>query len=217
MKYFACIGYVNRQDLLRNAILSVQPYWPHLMIIDNSEGRDLRNADWLKSYATVYEPPVPFNFCQMMNYLQKLGAQRDCDFVLFMHNDAEPQPNVAQYFLDMIKMYQSSGRKWGVAYTAYDILVAFNIEAAKAVGPWDTNLPSYYTDCDYYWRMKHSPYEIIETGLPVTHHNGGGTTHKSDSYKGKVNECTFKLYEQFYITKWGGTWYAEKYPTPFNR
>jgi hypothetical protein len=82
---------------------------------------------------------------------------------------------------------------------------------------WDTTLPSYFTDADYYCRMWRSPYEVIETGLPVTHHNAGGSTYKSEPYRNRVNDYTFDLYEQFYITKWGGTFRYETYKTPFNR
>jgi hypothetical protein len=217
MKYLIVMGYVNRQDLLQKAIYSIQPFWPQLTVIDNSEGRDLRHANWLKSIASVFEPPVPFNFCQMMNFIQKMGMQQGCDIVMFMHNDAEAPPGVPHQFLAKLQELQVTGRRWGVAFTNYDILVGFNMNAVKAVGLWDSNLPSYFTDCDYYWRMRHSPYEVVETGLPVIHHNAGGTTHKSDLYMSKVNDCTFKLYDQFYTKKWGGTWYAEKYNTPFNR
>jgi hypothetical protein len=217
MKFFIAMGYVNRQDLLQTAIRSIEPLWPYLTIIDNSESRELRHADWLTSIARVYEPPVPLNFCQMMNLLQRMGIQQGCEVVMFMHNDAEAHDGVPLQFLSMLEQFQATGRKWGVAFTSYDILVAFNMEAVQAVGLWDTNLPSYFTDCDYYWRMKHSPYEVIETGLPVTHHNAGGSTHKSDLYRSKINVSTFPLYEQFYIKKWGGSWFHEKYQSPFNQ
>jgi hypothetical protein len=217
LKYLIVIGFVNRLDLLQIAIQSIQPFWPYLTVIDNSESKDLRHSDWLKSIASIYEPPIPLNFCQMMNLIQKMGMQQGCDVVMFMHNDAEAPPGVPLQFLAKLNELQATGRKWGVALTNYDILVAFNMEAVKAVGLWDSNLPSYFTDADYYCRIWRSPYEEIETGLPVIHHNLGGSTYKSDPYRNKVNDCTFKLYEQFYIKKWGGTFRYEKYTTPFNR
>ena len=34
-------------------------------------------------------------------------------------------------------------RPWGAAFTNYDTLAAFNMQAVRETGPWDINLPQY--------------------------------------------------------------------------
>jgi hypothetical protein len=69
----------------------------------------LRHADWLKSIASIYEPPIPLNFCQIMNLLQKMGMQQGCDVVMFMHNDAEAPSGVPIQFLAKLYELQATG------------------------------------------------------------------------------------------------------------
>lgn len=217
MKYLVGIGYVNRYDLLKKAIESIQPFWSNTLIIDNSSKRDLRNKDVFFTDVRVYEPPVPLTFSQTMNLLHRLGAEQQCDVIMFMHNDAEADVGIAEQFLNQIEKLQREGRKWGVAFTNYHTLVAFNMKAVKETGPWDTILPHYFSDNDYYRRLQYLRYEHVNTALSVIHYNNGSSTIKSDAQLEHVNTKTFPLYEWYYQIKWGGLPGRERYIIPFNQ
>jgi hypothetical protein len=216
MKYLLGISYVNRADLLYKAIDSIEHYWPHTIIIDNSEGRDLRHDRYVKDRVRVYEPPVPLTVPQKMNYLQELAESKGCDVLLHMHNDAEAPPGVPEAFLKVLEGLlekHRSGHKWGIAFTSYDYLMALNMDAVRAVGPWDTTFTQYFSDNDYYWRLHAGGYEHIWTGIGVIHH--GSATVNSNPYLKQIFDTTFPLYHLYYKQKWGGQWFKEKYRCPF--
>jgi hypothetical protein len=52
--------------------------------------------------------------------------------------------------------------RWGIKLFAYDYLTLVNVEAWRTVGQWDTFIPYYATDCDFYERMKLAGYKAEE-------------------------------------------------------
>jgi hypothetical protein len=217
MKYLIGIPYVNRPDLLKLAVNSIQLFWPHAIIVDNSDNMDLRtNNDWPRDIL-IYEPSVPLTFSQSMNLLQRLALEQECDVVMFMHNDAEAHTGTPEGLLSLLEsLLQNSAHKWGAVFTNYDTLAAFNMEAVRDVGRWDIILPQYFADNDYYRRIRLKGYEIVCTDLAVTHHNNASSTIKSDPAKLYMNGITFPLYKRYYARKWGGEPGNEIYTTPFN-
>ncbi|WP_018759817.1 glycosyltransferase family 2 protein [Paenibacillus terrigena] len=214
MRYLVGIPYVNRPDLLIRAVHSIQPYWDHTVVIDNSSERELRQAS-VSNLVSVHEPPVPLSFTQSMNYFQRLASERNCDAVLYMHNDAEANAGTPERFLEILHGLQVSGHKWGLALTNFDALAAYNMEAVRAAGSWDTTFSSYFSDIDYHRRLRLAGYDEIFTGLPVMHHVS--STVKSDSNLGFIVNTTWPLYERYYEMKWGGKMAEETYGTPFNQ
>ncbi|MCM3340778.1 glycosyltransferase family 2 protein [Paenibacillus sp. MER TA 81-3] len=215
MKYILGIFYVNRLDLLYQAVYSIRHCWPHTVVIDNSEGRDLRRDHTLSSTVSVYEPPVPLSHSQSQNMLQKWGAERHCDAVLYMHNDAEAHEGTPEALLAALAAWQREGRRWGIAFTNLDTLAAYHMEAVRAAGPWDMYLPMYFSDQDWYRRVGLAGYETMYTGLGVTHHNDGASTVKSDPLLTHIHQVTFPLYFRYYEMKWGGVLGQETYLLPF--
>ena len=212
MKYILGIPFVNRPDLLERAIQSVRPLWQHTIIIDNSD----TGLDPSKWPVPVVRPPVPLTFSQTMNLLQRLAAERTCDCLLFMHNDAEAGPGTPEHLLTITEQAMASGRCWGVVFTHYDALAAFSMAMARDVGPWDTTLPQYFADNDYYRRVRLAGYETIETDLEVIHHNNASNTVKGDQRLSFLNSVTYPLYERYYSVKWGGPPGCEAYDWPFD-
>lgn len=212
MRYLLGIPFVNREDLLSLAVGSVRAMWPHTLIVDNSED-GLSAADWP---VRIIRPHVPLTFTQSMNLLQREADARGCDAVLFMHNDGEAAPGTPEKLLAALEAAHESRRPWGVAFTHYDTLAAFNAEAVACVGPWDTTLPQYFADNDYYRRLRLHGYEVLETGLPVAHHNNASSTVKSDPFRGHHNGVTFGLYGGYYEQKWGGPPGGERFDWPFD-
>jgi predicted O-methyltransferase YrrM len=191
---------VNRPDLLALAVESVRPLWGHTIIIDNSDN-GLRAHEWP---VPIVRPPLPLTFSQTMCLLEREASRRGCDAVLFMHNDAEAAPETPERLLALVAEAQAARRRWGAFFTNYDTLAALSLEAARAVGGWDMTLPQYFSDNDYYRRLRLAGYEIVETALAVTHHNGASSTVKSEPRRAFLNGVTFPLYEGYYAAKWGG-------------
>jgi hypothetical protein len=210
------IGYVNRADLLYQAVNSVDCLWENTVVIDNSQDGHLRDDGYLNNCVTVYTPPIPLTFTQTMNLLHRMAAEYNCDAVLYMHNDAEAEAGTPNGLVKMINQLQENGVRWGAVLTNWNTLAAYNMAAVREVGPWDTVFPHYLADHDYYRRLRLAGYAIIETGLPVYHHNGGGSTLKADAHLNEMNNLTFYLYEQYYQAKWGGGAGGEQYGLLFN-
>lgn len=220
MKYMVGIGYVNRLDLLFRALRSIEIYWPHTIVFDNSDNKDLRKEYPLLKNVTVCESPVPLTFPQMMNVLIEKASAEECDVIIHIHSDTEAYPGSPERFLELLQSLQDEGRKWGLAFTRadgtdrdYDYLIAYNMKALKEVGNWDTNFPQYFADTDYYWRIHLAGYEHIRTGIPVKHE--GSSVMLSDPYRFEVFRNTIRLYRAYYKRKWGGTWFQEIYAEPF--
>ena len=205
------IPYVNRPDLLALAVESVRAIWPYTQIIDNSP-HGLPQKGWP---VAVFRPSVPLTFSQTMNLLASLADETGSDVVLMMHNDAEAAAGTCERLLAAVQEAERTGRHWGIMFTQYDTLVAMKRSMMRYVGPWDTNLPQYFADNDYYRRVRLAGFEILETGLPVTHHQGSSATIRSDSGRSYLNGVTFPLYEQYYISKWGGRPGEEGFEWPF--
>ncbi|MDT7604174.1 MAG: hypothetical protein QOF61_2171, partial [Acidobacteriota bacterium] len=164
----------------------------------------------------ILRPPVSLTFAQTMNLLQREAARRDCDALLFMHNDAEASEGTPEKLLSVIAEAHAARRRWGAVFTHYDTFAAFNLEATRVVGEWDAALPQYFSDNDYYRRVRLAGYEIIDTGLPVMHHNGASSTVKSEPSRSFLNGVTFPLYGSYYAAKWGGSPGVERFDWAFD-
>ncbi|MCY9511505.1 glycosyltransferase family 2 protein [Paenibacillus larvae] len=216
MNYLLFIGFVNRHDLLERAVRSIEPLWRHTSIVDNSEQRTLRTSP-LASCVNIIEPPVPLSLSQTMNLLKRKGETNHCDVMMFMHNDAEMPPGMAELFLKKVEQLSQSNVNWGTAIPRCDALTAFNVKAMTEVGLWDTYLPKYFADGDYYRRLNLAGYPQINTEVPIMHHNSGASTVKSDASLAAVHNATFSQYLRYYVVKWGGEPGQEAYTAPFNR
>jgi len=199
MRYMLGIPYVNRYDLLLKAIASVECFHDHLVLIDNSEARELEETDLNREFEIVH-PSVPLTFTQTQNLLQKIAQQRKCDVLFFMHNDAEAAPGSAETFLQRVAELWRTNPRFGVAFTHYDALCAFNVIALGRIGPWDTVFTQYFADNDYYRRLEEAGFEKIDTGIEVYHHGPSATT-LSDPHRQHVNNIFFPTFEQYFRSK----------------
>jgi hypothetical protein len=217
MKFLIGIGHVNRVDLLVKAVNSIPSLWKNAVIIDNSPNMSLAEAAGLQNSVPIYAPPFPFTLTQTMNFLHRIAAELNCDSVLFMHNDAEAQAGTPENFMAVLNHLQKYDIRWGAIFTNHHTIVAYNMAAVRQVGPWDTVFPHYLADHDYHRRLKLAGYALVDSGLPVHHHNGGSNTINSDVHLKEMNDLTFPLYEAYYHSKWGGKVGEEYYPLLFNQ
>ena len=202
------IPFVNRTDLLAKAVASV----PRRQVTNPIA---LNNSGEVHSVPCVtYTPSVPLTASQTLNWMQSLAVKMDVPFYFFMHNDAEAGPETVDQLYRMAFQKTHRGERWGVIFTLYDTLAAFNTRAFAEVGPWDTNLPQYFTDNDMYRRMRLAGWELAESNLPMKH-EGSQTIH-SDTVRKLANNISFPIYRQYYIEKWGGEPGKETFETPFN-
>jgi hypothetical protein len=203
------IPVVNRVDLLEKAIASVPNNSLTEPIVLNNTGGDL------DIHCKGITPSVPLTASQTLNLMQKIAKMAQSPFYFFMHNDAEAEPGTVERLYEMAYRKHSQRAKWGVIFTFYDTLAAYNTEAFDAVGKWDTNLPQYYTDNDMYRRLKIAGYELAESGLTVKH--VGSQTINSDPLRKRINDITFPIYTRYYAEKWGGPPGNETFLRPWNQ
>lgn len=201
MRFIIGIPFVNRSDLFRKAVASVPDdmRWC-LRMLDNS---------------TYLNPSVPLSASQSINYFIHVAYSLESDVLFFMHNDAEAEPGTFEGLVEKCEQLNKDGVKWGAVFTNYDCLVAFNMKAVKEVGDWDTNFPQYFSDNDYYRRLRIAGYPTFESGLPVKH-KCSQTIH-SDPDREFMNAQTFPMYAQYYAKKWGGDPGNETFLVPFDR
>jgi hypothetical protein len=217
MNYVHGIFVVNRPDLLEIALNSVKPLWPHAFIMDNSPGGHLgKEHSWP---VPVVRPSVPLSYSQSMNYLHRIAKEKGADVFGVQHNDAEALGDGAERFIETATAAYHSDRKWATVMTSYDIISAYNMKAAEAIGAWDTNFPqpNYHIDTDWFHRARINGYELIESGVAVKHHNESSSTLKSDPDYQRWHKVKFGMNETYYIKKWGGKPHEEKFPTPWNQ
>jgi hypothetical protein len=209
--YRMWIPFVNRRDLLAKAIASAADLHSCLTIIDNSQEGLEGDAGW----PPIIRPPVPLSCSQTFNFIMRMTRQLGAHICIWMHNDAEAGEGVCAGLLEEARRLTAESRKWAVLWTFYDTLSALNTLATDDVGEWDTNLPQYFCDDDYYRRVRLAGWECIDTGLTNVKHAGSATIN-NDPWLKTINDATFHLYRGYYIRKWGGESGHEQYRTPFN-
>jgi hypothetical protein len=200
---------VNRPDLLQNVIRSVGDLSRNFTVIDNSED------GWAYDTLTgvqVFRPMVPFTFSQTMNFEMLAAKEKGKRFCFHMHSDAIIPPGATERLLEFVRQIPYD-KKWAVVYTLYDVLAVYNPDAIEAFGGYDTNLPAYFSDNDWYYRARLAGWDLMESHIEIGH--VGSQTINSDPYLQHVNAITFPLYRTYYMQKWGGEPGAEQFKQPF--
>jgi hypothetical protein len=199
MRYKLQIPCANRTDLLEKAI-------------DSS--RDIGNTHvWLDGISIPFDkpdvtwhvlPPMPSTSV----YNMFIQDSWDDDVMFHMHNDAYLEPGVAAGFFKHVHNLFETNPKWGVVFTNYDILCAFNMKAVRDVGYWDTMFFQYSADIDYYHRMRVHDWHILEFPRDGVIHGldtGGSSTVKSDpvyNYRVQWRQRTH-FDKDYFMLKWG--------------
>lgn len=213
------IPFVNRPDLLKKAVDSVpviggwrdwQLNYLQVEVINNS-GKPLPDD----INARESNPPVPLTFAQSQNWMLRISEDFLEPFYIFMHSDAEAGEGTVQKLIELAHSLTNEGRKWGVIFTNYDALAAFNTAAFREVGGWDTELSWYHSDTDMYRRLELAGYELIESGLPVNH-TPSQTLNSDPEIKRRV-DLMFPFRVFYYRAKHGGDPGHETFLTPFGR
>jgi hypothetical protein len=209
--FAAYIPVVNRFDLLNDAVNNSRDLHEDLTVINNS-GTPLEKDE--PDDIKVFEPPVPLTFAQSMNWMLHDAKARGKTFCIYMHSDSLVPPGACLALLDFGRKVVAEGKRWGLIWTFYDIMAAYNPKMLEVIGEWDTHLPNYFGDNDWTRRIKLAEYECLESGIEVGHI--GSQTINSDPVLQYLNGINFPLYRSYYEQKWGGGPGSEKFTSPFN-
>lgn len=224
--YHVYIPYLNRPDLLKRAVDSVPELWPNLTIIDNSSEQDVIDDTFHTPSMqgniglSIFRPNVPFSFTMSQNWFFYDAKRRGCKFMMWFHNDCQLPSGAVQQMIDRVRGYYAEGRKWGVAFSYYDIFSAVNLAMVDEVGGYDTNIFSYVGDQDYYLRVKLAGWELVNTEIEVEAIRSGhvgSQTINSDERIRLINGVTQTMANFYFSEKWGGEPGKEKFTTPWNR
>lgn len=215
MQYLLFIPYVNRLDLIEKAIASaVRPFGrERIVLIDNSPAGELakppadddpRIANCplpLSEHFEILTPPVPLTCPQSFNWMNRIAVERELDVVCWMHNDAEIPDGIGEQFLGVVETALADDPQFGVMFTNYDALCAFNMKAVQATGDWDQHFSQYYCDNDYYRRMAAAGFLERCSNLHV--HHAGSATLRSDPARQLANKHFFPAAENYFREKHG--------------
>lgn len=199
-RYLFGIPYTLKFDLLNNAINSLGEFANKVFVIDNSPMSELRNRK-LDKEVSIYEPPVPLTFVQSMNTIQIMAKASDCQLFFIMHDDAEIECGMTANLIENAKTEYFKDDKFGAGFTNYDALAAFSTKAVSVIGPWDQIFTQYWSDNDYYGRIKKCGFKIVDNLIPsslVKHHTS--STIKANSRLSLANSILFEAYEKLYRT-----------------
>lgn len=206
--------YVNRKDLLEIALSSLGNYQEQAVVLDNSPQQDLV-LDRFRG--EIFTPSVPLYCNQSYNLIQKLAEQRRQDVFFIMHSDAKVSHHVVTAMLERAEQLNEQQRRWGVMFTSSgsnkDVICLHNTPLLSGMH-WDPFLPLYYTDIDFYYRLKLAGLELIESYLPVDHMGSGSNTQSDPAIKRYV-EANYPAWRHYYMMKWGGDNGEERFTSAF--
>ena len=217
MKHKLHIAYCNREDLTREAIASVRDIgnihvWPN------------NGAKFLDGLVDIQHRVIAQHVLPDMSPISVLNmmiqSSWDDDVMFWAHNDCFAHPGAAASFFKATEDLYAADQSWGVHFSLYDVLCAFNMRAVRAVGYWDPMFFQYTADNDYYHRLRHAGYREAQwaegrTGRTIEHR--GSMTVRSDklfSHRTQWRERT-RFDKLYYQMKWGGLVGQEKFQKPF--
>jgi predicted O-methyltransferase YrrM len=227
MKKFIFIPVVNRFDLLEKAVRGIKlDLYDEYIIFNNSE-QTIPEEVYSGTQFRVLNPERRMTFTETQNAMRQYAIDNNFDFYSFMHNDGEVHDDTD---VALVKYAESLTENWGVIFTNYDVLCAFNTKAFEHIGVWgDKDWPSqqngYLLDNDYYRRVRSNGYVIKEiTEREVTYvpaDRVGGVSHFGSATLKDPNEQSLwdsqvKSVYDHYFKKWGGESGQEKYTHPYD-
>jgi predicted O-methyltransferase YrrM len=227
MKKFIFIPVVNRFDLLEKAVKGIKlDLYDEYIIFNNSE-IEIPEEVYSGTQFRVWQPERRMTFTETQNAMRQYAIDNEFNFYSFMHNDGEVHDDTD---VALVKFAETCTDNWGVIFTNYDVLCAFNTKAVEEIGVWgDQDWPpqqnGYLLDNDYYRRVRSSGYIIKEiterevTYVPADRVGGvshfGSATLKEAKEQNLWDRQVAKVYDH-YVKKWGGEPGQEKYIYPYD-
>ena len=227
MKKFIFIPVVNRFDLLEKAVKGIKlDLYDEYIIFNNSE-QEIPEGVYSGTQFRIWQPERRMTFTETQNIMRQYAIDNEYNFYSFMHNDGQVHDDTD---IELVKYAESCSENWGVIFTNYDVLCAFNTKAFEKIGVWgDENWPTqqngYLLDNDYYRRVRSLGYVIKELGdreityVPMDRVGGvshfGSATLKNEREQSLWDSQIKNIYDH-YSKKWGGEPGQEKYDYPYD-
>ena len=113
--------------------------------------------------------PFQMTFSQIQNTMAFIAKSEGYDIYFGGHQDTiilplsdRPVDNFYNLTQQCLRNISAREPRWGVIYFHYDWLAAVRLQAFKDVGGFDTYIPHYWSDCDYYGRIKEAGYRSVD-------------------------------------------------------
>ncbi|KAK6330115.1 hypothetical protein TWF718_003543 [Orbilia javanica] len=129
----------------------------------------------------IMRTPTLLSFAQLQNLMLFTAMAKGWSHYYWTHqdiavlSDEDKRPYKSLYenvLSSLISLYPTMnlttakrvGQRWGIVWYSFDWLTLVNVAAATegGVGAWDTFIPYYHTDCDYYERLRLMDFPILE-------------------------------------------------------
>ncbi|THV75848.1 hypothetical protein D6D28_01542 [Aureobasidium pullulans] len=180
----------NNAMLLQTLHSYISSGWPasDIIIIDNSGTMDANPLSLLSTsnpfyldYKTlraaygvsILQTPTLLSFSQLQNFYIRTAITMGWQYFFWSHMDIVVLPTSTQPYksfyaqvlqvLSNVTTLSETGQPWALRFFNYDFLTLVNVEAMKAIGHWDTFIPYYASDCDFYSRVYASNYDTPES------------------------------------------------------
>ncbi|TIA05295.1 hypothetical protein D6C82_00198 [Aureobasidium pullulans] len=180
----------NNAMLLQTLHSYISSGWPasDIIIIDNSGTMNANPSSLLSAsnpfyldYQTLREvygvsilqTPTLLSFSQLQNFYIRTAIAMDWQYFFWSHMDIVVLPTSTQpyksFYAQVLQVLSNTttlseeGKPWALRFFNYDFLTLVNVEAMKAIGHWDTFIPYYASDCDFYSRVYASGYDTPES------------------------------------------------------
>jgi GT2 family glycosyltransferase len=222
------IAVLNRGDFLLRCVMSIDFPIENLVIINNSEGKNLQvNA----ACGQIERREIPNSslFESIKVEVHKnLGCGPSWNHIfrtnpgpwLIAGSDIMFLPGSLALLDSVVEQNPEAGMVMGDGYNVF-LMTPKGIEV---VGFLDENFyPAYYEDCDH-WRRAVLSGVKFENVQGFTHvhgelgdPHGGSSTIRSDPELNKKNGITMRNNLEYYTRKWGGLPSAETFITPYNK
>ncbi|KAK6355706.1 hypothetical protein TWF718_000099 [Orbilia javanica] len=131
----------------------------------------------------IIRTPTIFSFSQLQNFMLSTAMNKGWSHYYWTHQDVavlsdETRKPYKSFYENIISSLVSlhptmnstdakkEGKRWGLVWYSFDHLSLVNVAVAldtdANIGAWDTFIPYYHSDCDYYERMRLNGFPILE-------------------------------------------------------
>ncbi|KAK6341992.1 hypothetical protein TWF730_001473 [Orbilia blumenaviensis] len=116
---------------------------------------------------SILQTPTLLSFSQLQNFMISTAMSNGWKYYFWSHQDvvvvadetAVPFKGFYDNILESLSRVQDTmgpgagENRWVVTFYSYDWLTLVNVDAVAEVGAWDTFIPYYASDCDWYKRI----------------------------------------------------------------
>ncbi|KAF8462162.1 hypothetical protein BDZ91DRAFT_735393 [Kalaharituber pfeilii] len=184
------IGFTRNYAILQQSVLSyIAAGWPpsQIYVIENTGVMDSNSLALLSPGNPFYLPhehllntlgvnvittPTLLTFAQLQNFYIYEATKRNwgrffwshMDSVVVGYEDQVPYQSFYSLIISVLHKIDSANPedKWAYKFFSYDRLALVNVAAVKQIGGWDTFIPYYFTDCDFYARLQMSGFSLLD-------------------------------------------------------